>query len=105
VFYNVHWARSFDALLLIFALGTWALTVVGTIFSAVTVNNRLRELMLPLLVFPIAVPALMACVQLTGVVLTGEPIGDSIVWLKLLIAFNIIFTLLGSVLIEVVLLG
>ena len=105
VFYNVHWARSFDTLLLIFALGTWALTVVGTIFSAVTVNNRLRELMLPLLVFPIAVPALMACVQLTGVVLTGEPIGDSIVWLKLLIAFNIIFTLLGSVLIEVVLLG
>jgi heme exporter protein B len=105
VFYNVHWARSFDSLLLIFALGTWALTAVGTIFSAVTVNNRLRELMLPLLVFPITVPALMACVQLTGVVLTGEPIGDSIVWLKLLIAFNIIFTLLGSVLIEVVLLG
>jgi heme exporter protein B len=105
VFYNVHWARSFDSLLLIFVLGTWALTSVGTIFSAVTVNNRLRELMLPLLVFPITVPALMACVQLTGVVLTGEPIGDSIVWLKLLIAFNIIFTLLGSVLIEVVLLG
>jgi heme exporter protein B len=90
---------------LIFVLGTWALTAVGTIVSAVTVNNRLRELMLPLLVFPITVPALMACVQLTGVVLTGEPIGDSIVWLKLLIAFNIIFTLLGSVLIEVVLLG
>lgn len=105
VFYNVHWARSFDSLLLIFVLGTWALTVVGTIFSAVTINNRLRELMLPLLVFPITVPALMACVQLTGVVLNGDPIGDSIVWVKLLIAFNIIFTLLGSVLIEVVLVG
>ena len=41
--------------------------------------------MLPLLVFPMTLPVLMACVKLTTLILTGEPIGDSIIWLKLLV--------------------
>jgi heme exporter protein B len=76
---------------------------VGTIFSAITANHRMRELMLPLLVFPLTVPALMACVKLTMVILTGEPLGDSIIWFKLLIGFDVIFSLLGAVLLESVL--
>ena len=47
IFYNVQWTTQFWALLLVLALGTWALTVIGTMFSALTVNIRLRELMLP----------------------------------------------------------
>ena len=46
-------------------LGTWALTVIGTIFSALTVNIRLREVMLPMLTYPILMPALMAAMRLT----------------------------------------
>src|ERR1039458_1654881 len=49
IFYNVHWARQFLELLLVLLLGTWALTVIGTIFSALTVNIKLREVMLPML--------------------------------------------------------
>ena len=79
--------------------------VIGTLFSAVTANNRLRELMLPLLVFPMTLPALIACVQLTTVILTGDPLGDSVAWLKLLFGFDVIFTLLGAVLLESVLLA
>jgi heme exporter protein B len=86
-------------------LGSWGFTVIGTLFSAMTANNRLRELMLPLLVFPMTVPALVACVQLTSLILLGEPLGDSIAWLKLLFGFDVIFTLLGAVLLEVVLLA
>ena len=52
IFYNVNWPSALGQLLLVFVLGTWGLTVVGTTFSALTANNRLRELMLPLLVFP-----------------------------------------------------
>jgi heme exporter protein B len=103
MFYDVHWMPHFGLLLLVFFLGTWAFTSVGTIFSAITANHRMRELMLPLLVFPLTVPALMACVKLTMVILTGEPLGDSIVWFKLLIGFDVIFTLLGAVLLESVL--
>ncbi len=105
VFYGVGWGDSFPALLLVFVLGTWGFTAVGTIFSAVTANNRLRELMLPLLVFPICLPAMMACVELTTLLLTGEPLGDSLAWMRLLIGFDVIFTLLGAVLLEAVLLG
>lgn len=103
MFYDVHWLPHFGLLLLVFFLGTWAFTSVGTIFSAITANHRMRELMLPLLVFPLTVPALMACVKLTMVILTGEPLGDSIIWLKLLIGFDVIFSLLGAVLLESVL--
>ena len=105
VFYNINWTPRLPLLLLVFFLGTWAFAAVGTIFSAITANHRLRELMLPLLVFPIMVPAMMAAVQLTVLILTGEPIGESLIWLKLLLGVDVIFTLLGGVLLELVLVG
>jgi heme exporter protein B len=85
-------------------LGTWGLTVVGTMFSALTVNLRLRELMLPMLVYPIMVPGLLAAVQLTTPLVMGQPLaGDLIPWLRLLIAFDVIFTALALALVETVL--
>ena len=105
VFYSMDWTRDFPMLLLVLVLGSWGFTVIGTLFSAVTVNNRLRELMLPLLVFPMTLPVLIACVQLTTVILLGDPMGDSIAWLKLLFGFDIIFTLVGAILLEIVLLA
>ena len=103
MFYDINVFSRFSDLLLILALGSWALSVIGTMFGAVTANNRLRELMLPVLVFPMVLPALLACVQLTGLALLDQPFGDSIAWLKMLIGFDVIFTLLGSVLLEPVL--
>jgi heme exporter protein B len=105
VFFGIDWSRDFGALLLVLVLGTWAFSVVGTMFSAITANNRLRELMLPLLVFPITLPAMIACVQLTTLILLGEPLGESVAWLRLLFGFDVIFTLLGSLLLEPVLLA
>jgi len=105
VFYSMDWTRDFPMLLLVLVLGSWGFTVIGTLFSAVTVNNRLRELMLPLLVFPMTLPVLIACVQLTTVILLGDPMWDSIAWLKLLFGFDIIFTLVGAILLEIVLLA
>ena len=105
VFYSVNWTDNFGTLFLVLVLGSWGFTVIGTLFSAVTANNRLRELMLPLLVLPMTLPALIACVQLTSLILLGEPLGDSIAWLRLLFGFDVIFTLLGAVLLEVVLLA
>src|SRR5580704_5707596 len=59
MFYNVRWTRQFWPLMLVAVLGTWGFTVIGTMFSALTVNIRLREVMLPLLVYPIMFPCLM----------------------------------------------
>ncbi len=56
-------------------LGTWGLTVIGTLFSAMTVNLRLRELMLPMLVYPMMIPALIGAIELSRFLITGEPLG------------------------------
>ena len=106
VFYNLNWARQFWWLMLVMALATWGMTVTGTMFSALTVNLRLRELMLPMLVYPMMIPALMAAMQLTTLLISGEPIaGGDWVWVRLLVGFDIIFTLLSVALVEVVLVG
>src|SRR5262249_48482800 len=56
IFYNVNWTRQLGSLTLVAVLGGWGFTVIGTMFSALTVNIRLREVMLPLLVYPTMIP-------------------------------------------------
>jgi heme exporter protein B len=106
LFYNINWARQIWSLLLVIALGAWALTAIGTMFSALTVNLRLRELMLPVLVYPIMIPALMAAMRLTSDLVGGAPIsGDNSMWLRMLVAFDVVFTSLAVVFVDTVLVG
>ena len=106
IFYNVRWTRQFWPLMLVLVLGTWGLTSIGTIFSALTVNIRLREVMLPLLVYPVMIPMLLGAMRLSALLVAGQPIAsDDTVWLKLLFGFDIIYTALSLVLMDTVLLG
>jgi heme exporter protein B len=105
IFYNVTWPKQSWVLLLVIVLGTWGVTIIGTLFSALTVNIRLREVMLPMLVYPILIPCLMAAMQLTVNLLAGEPLAESMYWMKFLVGFDVIFTSLAVVLIETVLVG
>jgi heme exporter protein B len=106
IFYNVHWTTELPSLIMVLLLGTWALTVIGTIFSALTVNIKLREVMLPMLTYPILMPALMSAMRLTTLLVTGQPIGDEdMAWLKMLIGFDVIFTAVSLALVETVLVG
>ena len=106
LFYNVRFTGQLPALLGILMLGTWALTVIGTFFSALTVNLRIRELMLPTLVYPLMIPALMSAMTLTTDFLSGTPLGpDNMLWIRLLVAFNFIFTAVAIAVIDTVLLG
>jgi heme exporter protein B len=106
VFYNVRWTSQFWQLMMVILLATWGMTVTGTIFSALTVNIRLREVMLPILNFPILIPALLGAMQLTGSLVAGKPIteaNDS--WLKMLIGFDVMYTAVSVALVETVLVG
>jgi len=103
VFYNLSWSGSNLNLFAVLLLGAWALAATGSMFGAVTANNRLRELMMPVLVLPMVLPALIACIQLTMLILAGEPIGESFIWMRLLVVYNVIFTLLGATLTDFVL--
>lgn len=104
IFYNVTWTGAFFSLLLVIALATWGITVVGAAFSAVTVNVRLRELMLPVLLYPILIPLLSAAMELTTALVNGERLGgDNNAGVRLLVAFDVIFTSLAIYLVDFIL--
>ncbi|HZE80246.1 MAG TPA: heme exporter protein CcmB [Candidatus Polarisedimenticolia bacterium] len=90
VFYNLSSVGPLWQLLLIALLGTWALVVNGTFFAAMSIRTRNRELMLPLLLLPISLPAVISMVTGTTQVLSGE--GSPAVQLKFLAGFCVIFT-------------
>jgi len=79
------------ALILVIVLGTVGFAGVGTLFSAIAVHTRAREVMLPILLFPIVVPLMIAAVKTTGGLLDGQPLSEMRNWLNLLIGFDIIF--------------
>ena len=79
------------ALILIIVLGTLGFAGVGTLFSAIAVHTRAREVMLPILLFPIVVPLMIAAVKITGGLLDGQPLSEMRNWLNLLVGFDIIF--------------
>ncbi len=105
VFYDVRLTAHPGWLALVIALATWALVVIGTMFSALTVNMRLRELMLPTLVYPMMIPALTAAIQLTVALITDQPLGENMIWIRVLTAFDIIFTSLAITFVDTVLQG
>lgn len=106
IFYNVRWTRQTGPLLLVVLLGTWGITLIGTFASVLTVNIRLREVMLPMLTYPMLVPVLIASMHLTTILLGGAPIGpDEMPWVKILIGFNAAYTAACLVLVEFVLVG
>jgi len=104
VFFNLHPLGNVWLLALILPLGTWALVVNGTFFAALGLRARNRELLLPLLLLPVSMPALLAMVQGTAGVLTGDldPIQIG-TWIKQLAGFDVIFTTVCILLFETVL--
>ncbi len=101
VFYNLHALGQGWWMMVVLPLGTLALVVNGTFFAALSLRTRTREMLLPLILFPITVPALLAMVQSTTGILTGE--FDPGLWIRLLGGYDIIFTVLCLLLFETIL--
>lgn len=78
-------------LILVVFLGTIGFASVGTLFAALSVNTRAREVLLPILLFPIMVPVLIAGVRATGALLDGESLSEISHWLRLTVAYDAIF--------------
>jgi heme exporter protein B len=105
-FYDVHITPVIFPLIGIIAIGTWTMAVVGVFFSLLTVNIRLRELMLPVIFYPILIPALLGAIQITTSLITTGAIGDeNQAWIRLLFGCAVIFTALGVSLIDFILVG
>lgn len=92
-------------LLLIIVLATLGFTSVGTLFSALATNIRARDIMLPILFLPIVVPVIIAAVEATALVLQGSPWGDMMAWLEMMIAFDIIYLVVATLVFQYVVEG
>jgi heme exporter protein B len=91
LFYNVPLgtiALPLAGLALLAAIGVVA---VGTLFSAMAVNTRLAELLLPVLALPFFLPIVMAAAQTTSRLLAGRPAAEAWPWLRILVAFDLVF--------------
>ena len=79
-------------LILVILLGSFGYTAVGTLLSAMSVQTRTRDVMLPILLFPIILPVIIAAVRASGGYLQNLPFDQILPWLNLLIVYDVIFT-------------
>lgn len=103
ILYNLEIWGSLPALGLIALLGTVGFSAVGTLLAAMTAHLRARQVMLPLLLFPLAVPVILGSVQSTAAVLSGGGMGEAAHWIKLLVAFDVIYLVVCPLAFEFVL--
>ena len=76
--------------LLVVILGTIGYAAVGTLLAAIAVNTRAREVMLPILLLPLAIPALIAAVQASGGLLDGATLEEVGGWIRLLVVYDLL---------------
>lgn len=101
IFYNLHALGQGWWMAAVLPLGTLALVINGTFFAALSLRTRSREMLLPLILFPITIPALLAMVQATTGILSGE--FDPSLWIRLLAGYDLIFLTISLLLFETIL--
>jgi heme exporter protein B len=103
LWYNFSFVPSLKWFAPITFVGTVGYVAVGTTFGAVAANIHMREVMLPVLQFPVAVPVLIAGIEASTGALKGDPPSSYLSWIKLAAGFAVIFIVLSYLLFEYVL--
>lgn len=103
ILYNLDIWDKLIPLALVAFLGTLGFSAIGTLLAAMTAHLRAREVMLPLLLFPLTVPVILASVRSTEAILNGGGLSEVGNWLKLLGGFDLIFTVVCPLAFEFVL--
>jgi len=91
VFFNIDLLEHLLPLLLIIFLGTLGFCTLGTLLSSLSSNLKTREIMLPILLYPLLVPIVIGVVRMTGQILAGEPLSGMMNWIGLTASFDIIY--------------
>ncbi len=89
IFFNTNFVSL--PLILILFLGTLGFAAVGTIFSGLAVNTRTREILLPVLLFPVMLPVLMAGIRATIGFMEGDTLADMMKWFNLILFFDLLY--------------
>ena len=91
LFYNLPLGAGFVALAGVMLLAAIGLTCVGTLFAGITANTRMAELLLPVLALPFFVPIVLPAAQSTAKLLAGRPLAETLAWLRIVLAFDLVF--------------
>jgi heme exporter protein B len=98
VLYSAEVRGSWGLLLAALTLGTGGLAAPGTLYAAMTSQARGRDVLLPLLLFPLVVPVLLASVKATSLAMTGDPMNQGGSWLGVLVCFDLVYWSLPAIL-------
>jgi heme exporter protein B len=103
IFFNVSFTeQQLGQILLINLLGTFGFSLIGTLFSTIALNTKMRDVLLPVLLFPVSLPVLMSAVECTSLILTHE-FNFKSPWFKILAAYDVIFLVVCLLVFEYVL--
>lgn len=95
VLFHVDMHTGWVAQIGVTLLGTVGFVTLGTLYSAMSSRSRSREVLLPLLLFPMMIPVLLGAVQASSALLAGNPMQDAGAWIRMLVAFDVIFLAAG----------
>jgi heme exporter protein B len=103
VFFNLTVWAEIPYLVLIFFVGTLGFTAVGTLLSAIAVNTKMREVLLPLILFPVILPILVNAVEATNIILNASDYQTLKLPLTIMVVFTVVFGTISYLLFENVL--
>ena len=103
VFFNLTVWGEIPYLALVFLIGTLGFTAVGTLLSAIAVNTKLREVLLPLILFPVILPILVNAVEATNIILNTTEYRSLRLPVSIMSVFTIVFGTISFLLFEYVL--
>jgi heme exporter protein B len=102
IFFGLTISASVWNLILVIVLSTLGFSIVGTLFSAISVNTRTREVMLPILHFPVSIPLIIGSVEATAAIFRDEGWEVLWGWLKIVIVFDVVFLMVAFLTFEYV---
>jgi len=91
IFFNVDIISNIFPLLFVILIGTIGFSALGTLLSSLSANLKTRDIMLPILLYPLMVPIAIASVKMTSQVIMGEELSSVAKWIGLTLCFDIIF--------------
>ena len=100
ILFNLHSWNLLPQIFLVSLLGTVGFCGLGTMMAAVTLRARARELLLPLVLFPLMIPVILATIRCMEAILRMGEFGEALPWLRLLLGFDVIFLTLGVLLFD-----
>ena len=91
IFFDIDLLSHLGPLLVVVFLGTLGFCALGTLLSSLSSNLKTREIMLPILLYPLLIPIIIGAVRMTGQILDGTELSDMMKWIGLTASFDIIY--------------